>query len=202
MANIQAPFGARPVFQGDGSPWTGRTQMYYVPLADGTEIHPGDFVKSAANGDANGIPAVTKAAAGNTMRGVMVAILPAAPNLPSLDGSTTNLAETYVPATKTHDYYILVADTPDLTYVMQGDAAAGNQVATSCNKNADITVTVPNPERPYSATVISGASIAVTQALPLRLMGLAQVPNNSYGAFASWYVRINQHELQGNTAGV
>lgn len=203
MANVNAPYGARPVMMGDGSSWNGKVTRYYIPSSDGSAFYVGDFVKSAAGADANGVPAVAKAAASNTLRGAIVSIEPVGvqPNAVSLDGSTTNLAVMFIPATKTIAYYVYVCDDPDVIFRMKGDTTGTNQVAANANKNANFTVAAPSAG-PWSASVIDSSSIAVTQALPLRLLGLVQQPGNVFGASADWLIRINQHELMGNVAGV
>ena len=41
----------------------------------------------------------------------------------------------------------------------------------------------------------SGATPNTTSTLQLRLLGLARKPNNTFGAYAKWLVKINVHEL-------
>jgi ABC-type sugar transport system ATPase subunit len=187
---------------GNGSPWNGRTFRYYIPSTDNNAYYVGDIVLSAADGDIYGVPAVIKAAATDVPRGVIVGIEPVPPRAASLDGSGTNLAALFIPATKIQAYYILVCDDRDVIFQIQGDGTATNQVVTNGNKNAKVTVAAPSAGRPFSATVIDSSNIATTQAFMLKLMGLAQVPGNVAGAYAQWYCRFNQHELMGNTAGV
>lgn len=204
MANLVAPRGFVPSRYLDGSAWNGAVNMYWVPSTDNNQYNPGDAVKSAAGGDANGIPQIVKAAGTDTVRGVIIGILVANPNNPSLVGINLDLTVQNTPSTgKTHDYYMLICDDPTVIYAIQDDGLnAGTTVATACNKNCSFTVTNPTSPRQNSAEVILSSSIATTQALNLRIMGLLQVPNNAYGANATWLVRWNQHELMGNTAGV
>lgn len=204
MANLIAPRGFVPSRYLDGSAWNGALNMYYIPLADTNQYNPGDPVKSAAGGDANGIPQVVKAAGTDTVRGVIIGILVANPNNPSLVGINLDLTVQNTPgAGKTHDYYVLVADDPTIIFELQDDGLnPGTTIATACNKNASFTVTNPTSPRQNSASVLLSSSIATTQALNLKLFGLVQKPNNAYGANATWLVRFNQHELMGNTAGV
>ena len=202
MANFVAPRGFVPSRYRDGNTWDGAVNMYYIPAADTNQYNPGDTVKSAAGGDANGIPQVVKITNGtDTARGVIIGCLVAAPNIPSLVGVNLDLTVQNIPTAKTHDYYILVADDPALLYELQDDGLAA-LTATSCNKNASYTVTNPTSPQQNSATVLSTASVATTAGLTLKLMGLVQKPNNAYGVNATWIVMLNQHEFQGNTAGV
>lgn len=202
MANPNAPYGAQPVFEGNGSPWQGRATRYYIPSTDGSQFRVGDWVKFAGNADANGILAVAKAAAADSVVGCLVGIEPVEPNIPSLDGSGTNLAAMSIPATKTKDYYVLICDDPYVVFSMRGDTTATNQTAAKAGFNCDITVTNPSPDRPFSATVIDSSTITTTQARVFKLRGLVQKPGNIFGASAEYLVTVNQHQLGKNTAGV
>lgn len=201
MPTTNAPFGALPVQNGDGTAWNGRTSMYVIPSTDGSAFYIGDAVISAANADANGIPAVAKAVAGSTVRGMIVGVYPVVPNGVSLVGTSLALETLTIPATKTRDYYVAVCDAPDVVFEIQGDGTATNQVATNANKNAQLTVAAPSSGN-YSATVINSGTIAVTQGHNVKLMGLAQRSTNGFGTYAVWRARWNQHELMGNTAGI
>ena len=202
MANFVQPRGFVPSRYRAGNAWTGGTNLYVVQAAEPNQINIGDVVKSSANGDANGIPAVTKITNGtDTVRGVVVGVLLAAPNLPSLLGVNLDLTVQNIPATKTRDYYVLVVDDMDVIYDLQDDGLAA-LTATSCNKNASFTVTNPTSPQQNSASTLTTASVAVTATLNLKMMGLVQIPNNAYGIYARWLVMFNQHELMGNTLGV
>jgi len=202
MANFVQPRGFVPSRYRAGNAWTGGTNLYVVQAAEPNQINIGDAVKSSANGDANGIPAVTKITNGtDTVRGVVVGVLLAAPNLPSLLGVNLDATIQNIPATKTRDYYVLVIDDMDVIFDLQDDGLSA-LTATSCNKNASFTVTNPTSPQQNSASTLTTASVATTAALNLRLLGLVQIPNNAYGNYARWAVMFNQHELMGNTAGV
>jgi len=179
--------------------------MYHIPAADTNQYNPGDVVLSAATGaDANGIPNVTKNTAGTgVVRGVVIGCLVAAPNLPSLVGTNLNLTIQNIPATKTQDYYVLVVDDPKVVFQIQDDGiTTANLVAASVGLNASFTVTNPTAPAQNSSTVLLSSSFATTAALTVKLLGLTQIPNNAFGANATWDVIFNQHEFQGNTAGV
>lgn len=202
MPNSIGPRGFVPSRYMDGSAWNGGCNMYVVLSTEGNQINIGDTVKSAANGDANGIPAMTKITNGtDTARGVVIGCLAANPNDPSLVGTMLDLTIQNIPATKTKNYYILVADDPNLLFELQDDGLAA-LTATSCNKNASYTVANPTAPQQNSASVLSTASVATTSTLPLKIVGLAQKPDNAFGINAKWLVRFNTHELIGNTAGV
>lgn len=201
MANPDAPYGGSPVMMGDGTAWNGKCSTYVIPSTDLSQYRIGDWVKLAANADADGVPACAKAAAADAVCGCIVAIDPVPPT-PSLSGAGIDLSAMSIPGTKTKDYYVLVCDDPSVIFAMRGDTTGTNQVAANANKNCQITVTNPSPDRPYSATVIDSSTIAVTQAHVFKLRGLVRKPGNAFGASAEWYVKVNQHQLAFNTAGV
>lgn len=198
MANTNAPFGLRPVGHLNGSTWNGQTNLYYVPASNGSAIYLGDLVKSLADGDANGVPGVQKAAAGDVPRGVVVGIRAVYPGV-SLVGSALNLEQPgYISATNVDAVYVDVADAPDLVSEVQTGATATNLVATKLNLNADITVAAPSPAtNPLSATVIDNSTITTTSTRILKLRGLVREPNNALGAYEKVLVSFNRHELSG-----
>jgi hypothetical protein len=205
MANFVQPRGFVPVRYLNGAAWSGGGNMYYIPSSDTNQYNPGDVVLTAAVGaDANGIPAVTKNTTGTgVVRGVLIGVLKANPNNPSLVGTNIDLTVQNIPATKTQAYYALVVDDPKVVYQIQDDGiTTANLVAASVGLNASFTVTNPTAPAQNSATVLLSSSFAVTAGLTVKIFGLSQIPNNAFGANATWDVIFNQHEFQGNTAGV
>lgn len=201
MANLNAPRGLVPVRYLDGSAWNGATNMYYIPASDASIYSPGDMVKTVALSDANGVMGIQKALGTDTIRGVIVGFLQSAPYQTSLLAPSLDLTLQNIPAVKTKAYYALVVDDPTVIYEVMDDGLSVLP-ATSVNKNCSMTVTNPTAPAQNSATVITTASVAVTQALNFRLMGLVLRDDNAFGQYARWLVRANQHELIGNTAGV
>ena len=205
MANFVQPRGFVPVRYLNGAAWSGGGNMYYIPANDTNQYNPGDVVLTAAVGaDANGIPAVTKNTTGTgVVRGVLIGVLKANPNNPSLVGTNIDLTVQNIPATKTQAYYVLVVDDPKVVYQIQDDGiTTANLVAASVGLNASFTVTNPTAPAQNSATVLLSSSFATTAGLTVKIFGLSQIPNNAFGANATWDVIFNQHEFQGNTAGV
>lgn len=202
MANTNAPYGGAPVGNLAGSPYTGRGHRYYIASGDGNAFYIGDFVISTNTGDANGVPGVTKATAGTeTMRGIIIGVEVGNPNSVSIQGLDPSpaSANTSIPATKARDYYVLVADSPDLIFTIKGDATATNQTAAKSQYNASLTVAAPtNTSIGNSATVINSSTINTTSSLNIKLMGLVQKPGNAIGAYAEYYAMFNLHELSGS----
>jgi hypothetical protein len=201
MANLVAPRGFVPSRYLNGAAWNGQVNMYCVPSTDGNIISPGDAVKSAAGMDANGIPYLTKSAGTDVCRGAVVGVLAANPNAPSLVGTNLDLTIQNMPATKLKDYYILVADDPQLLFEIQDD---GLSLLTTAAANKNATFTVANPVAPQqnSASTLLNSSVATTSTLTLKIMGLVQRADNTLAVNAKWLVMFNLHELRGNVAGV
>lgn len=212
MANVNAPFGLKPALTGAGNPWNGQARMYYIPSTDNAAYYIGDVVVSAAGGDTlTGASAVTlfgtRNAASTTgaPRGVIVGIGTAVStpggNLPGAF-DPNNLAQTFIPASKSYAYYVWVCDDPDTIFEAQADSIA----STAFNKNAPLFVAnAPTAPVNQSVSYVQGSSAATTQALPLKIVGAPMRPDNDLtgsGTYAKVYVRFNQHELLGNTAGV
>lgn len=204
MANLNTPFGLSPVMMRGGSPWNQQVVRRHIPSTNGNAFYIGSPVISAAGADANGVPDCDTATGALTLLGVVVGVEQFSPENTSLSGVDLGASVITVPATKTRDYYVWVCADVDVIYEVQGDATATNQVAANANKNCSLTITAPSPTTlPYSATVVNSGSIATTQALNIRLMGLSQRrPATAFGAYAVWLCMINQHEWMGNTAGI
>lgn len=211
MPQVSAPFGLKPVKQTNGSSWNSAVNLYVIPQADTNAYYIGDTVRSAANGNAfTGAPAVTlygtRNAASTTgaVRGVIVGLGASAPS--GAVGSAQafdpdNLNTVFIPATKTKDYYVWVVDSPEIIFEVQTDTIA----LTAFNKNAPLFVAnAPVAPANQSASFVQGSAAAVTQALPLRIVGAPARDDNDLlvPAFAKVFVVFNQHELFGNTVGV
>ena len=205
MANQNKPFGL--AFTRSISGTTGeQTTRYYIPSTDNNAYYIGDAVISAAVGDALGTPGCNKATSGTeVLRGVIAGVEPVNQLQASLVGSTLQLEQTSIPATKSHAYYAYVIDDPAAVFTIQGDGTATNQVATNSNKNFSLTIAAGATVQSLSGTVLNSASLNTTNSLNMKAMGLRQTPpdfTNGYSAYAVWNCRINLHELSaaGTTA--
>jgi hypothetical protein len=127
MANIDSPFGLRPVRHKSGAPYNGAAQPYYIPAGYGTALFIGDPVIKVSSGSNTAavkvpgygefaigtLPAINKAAAGdgNLITGVIV-------GFSALPG---NLNPNYNPAST--ERVALVCDDPDIVFEIQADGA-------------------------------------------------------------------------------
>lgn len=196
MANVNQPFGLRPVRFLSGAPYNGQVNYYFATGATGV-IALGDPViasgaanTSEINGfQAGSLPTCQIALAGTTneITGVCVAVLPV-----TRDSLTYRETST--------DRVIAVADDPQLIFQCQentgGTALAGTDVGQFVVLAAGTASTVTG----RSAWVINTATTpAGTVGFQLLLYRLAPLPNNAIGANAVWEVMINDHQLA-NTA--
>lgn len=214
MANTNAPFGLKPVKHIDGSAWNGQVNLYFIDSTDTAAYYVGDAVKSASGvaGDTlTGAPAVTlygtrnAASTSGAMRGVVVGL---GTSVGNSGGSfpqpydPSNLSITYIPATKAQDYYVWVVDDPSVVFEAQTDTLA----SAPYNQNAPLFVAnAPTAPKVYSDSYVQGSAVATTQAFPLKLLGAPWREGNDLtgtAANAKLYVKINQHELADNRAGV
>ena len=218
MANVNRPRGLNPVQNNDGTTWSQGATLFCIPASDTTNAYTiGDVVQAAAGSDADGIQNCAKwfgsgAAAGTTPTtvsavgattlpiGVVVGIRVADPGV-SLQGTSLSLEKAYISANTGVAHYVYVVTDPGTIFEIQADSSV---VATSMmNGNCGLSVTQTpaglSTAAPYSTTVATG--FAATNTLPLQVIGLAQRPDNVFGAYASVYVRFNVHNFYGQTSG-
>lgn len=201
MANVQSPFGLALAGNLGPAAYSASTRMYYIPSTDSNAYYVGDMVKSLASADDNGVLAIVKATGAEVPRGFIVSILgPTGGG--SMQGTALDTTQVSIPATKTRAYYVMLCDDPNAVFMVQGDGTATNQVAAKAQYNCTLTIAAPSPASyPVSATCVSSSTINTTNTLTVRLMGLAPIPGNTFGAYATWLAKWNLHELSfGQTA--
>lgn len=191
MANVDRPTGLAPVKHITGAPWNQQVNRYVILAADTGQYGIGSAVKSFAGGDANGVPAVTIAAAGNVLRGVIVGV--------EIDGG--DLEVIAIPATKTRDYYVLVCDDPSVVYEIQANNSSDFPTS-DLNSNANIVVGVPSGISPFATTELAASTTDTTNTLQLKILGKVQAADVDLSANTKLLVLINQHELMGGTTAV
>lgn len=200
MANTNAPSGLAPVRYLSGAPWNGQARLYCILQANGSAYAIGDPVTAGGSADDNGVPNVVLATAGtgNQVTGVIV----------SAGGITnggfmadpTNLNTTVIPATKTKNYYVMVVDDPNVIFEIQEGGAGAALTKADIMNNFNL---LSGTNSGYlSGWALDNASAANTATLQLKLLGLAQRKDNTFGAYAKWLVKINNHTFGAGTAGV
>lgn len=185
MANVNSPFGLRPVRHMGGG--CVRTNEYSIASAYNTDIFHGDVVEMTGTGTN-----IAKAAAQNVDNiGVFAGCR-------YVDSRGNQVFSPYWPAdTVATDIVALVYDDPNIVFEVQCDTLAAADVGALMDWN----VGTGN-----ASTGISGlygvASSTGTTGKSLRIMGLKRSPDNAYGTYAKAYVTFAEHVLKGVVAGV
>jgi hypothetical protein len=199
MANTNRVNGFRPVKHLNGAPYNGMFNKYVVAAADATAIYVGDLVKTDGAGDlVTGLPTVTRAAATNVVRGVVVGFEPdpTALNVPLYRAASTRRI-------------VYVADNPDLIFEAQEDGDTTPIAVASIGLNASMISTSGGDTITGSSGMqIDSTSASTTATLELKLLGTVPRADNEVitagQAYTRWHVLLNAHELKPGTgsAGV
>jgi hypothetical protein len=188
MANTDSPFGLIPRMYANGSPWNGKYNIYYIPVGNAAAIFKGDLVSMAGSASADGkYPDIAQtAAAGITIVGVVIGF----GTTPELMFDINNLTRNYCPAQTA--MYAGVVDDPNVIFEIQEDSTGGDIAVTAAGNNADVVVGSGNTTTGQSAMELDSSDV-VTTAQQLRILRLADTPDNVLGTNAKWLVRINEH---------
>jgi len=189
MANSNAPAGLKAVRDLRGAPYNSGGNLYFVPATDNTAIFIGDPVKSAGSADPiTGVPTVAQAAAGDTIRGVVMGVIP-------------DTAQSSIYRAASTARYLLVCDNDDIEFEVQEDAIGGALGVADVGLNADLIIGAGNTFTGRSGVQLDSSTKA-TASLQVRILGFVQRVDNEIGvANAKIRVMINKHELKA-TAGV
>lgn len=209
MANTSRINGFRAVKHVNGSPYSGQSNIYYIPSSDGTAVFVGDPVKLAADANAQGIQQVTKATAGAAVLGVVVGVINT--KLDPVGGTLTTgsiALDTPVYRPASTGQYVLVCDSPDVIYEVE--AATGSNSAYSfavadVGQNADLTTVAGSTTTGTSGAALDMATKNTTATLQFKIVGVVQRPDNELtGNYTKVLVKINNAQLAAGTgtAGV
>lgn len=198
MANANRPSGMTPVQYLSGTPWNGGGRVYSVAAGDTTVIAVGDPVRSDGSADAAGIASVTLGTVATAYRGVVIGI--AGTKFGAGFYDPDNLSLRVLPATKTKAYYILVEDDPNVIFEVQEIGTGTQLTATEVGLNCNLVAGTNNGY--VSGWLLTNTTEATTAALDVKLLGLAPRQDNAFGAYAKWWVQLNNHELKAAVAGV
>jgi hypothetical protein len=214
FVNPSKPAGLSPVRYLNGAKYDGKGNVYSIAASDTNPYFPGDLVIPTNTGDANGIPGVTLATAGNTAVGVVVAVGTLlgtgylAPGGPYINPNNLNIVNRPSGAQSTV-YYALVSDDPNIIYEIQEGGAGTNLTTAACNNNANIVYAAPATGVNVSGTQLNNASVATTATLNLKILRLAQRVDNHFvtspatgGGAQKWEVIINNHVYRAGTLGI
>ena len=196
MANANRLSGLAPVQYLNGAPWSGQARVYAIAPAYTTKLAIGDPVVSAGDADPSGVPTIARAAATGAIRGVIVGL--GALNQTAM-ANPQNLDQTFRPGAAQSGYwYAMVVDDPNVVFEVQESGTPMTSADVGLNANL-LPATANNFLSQYA---IDNSSKAGTATLQVKLLGLVQRIDNSFGQYAKWLVKINNHELAAGTAGV
>lgn len=200
MANANRPAGLVPLEYLNGTPYNGKGRVYSIASNNTDVFAIGDPVTLSGTADANGVAGVALATAGGANL-VLGSVLGLGGSVYGGPGAVPgSLESTVIPATKTRVYYVLVSDDPNIVYVIQEQNSGTPLAATDVGLNCSL---VSGTNSGYvSGWQLDNSTEATTQALQLKLLGLHQVPDNTYGLLAKWKVLINNHQFSDGQAGV
>jgi hypothetical protein len=195
MANIDAPFGLKPVRHLNGSPWNGQTIRMLIEDDDDTSYFVGDPVTitgTAGVDDTSGIIVadIAVATVSNRIYGVVCSVEP----------KPDNLSRTYL---KTLDGgYLNVCCDPDVIYEVQDDGTAaltGDVLGANAMLTAD---TAGSTTTGLSGWELDASIVGANITYQLQVMGISQRPDNAFGVNCIWEVLISLHILKTHNAAV
>lgn len=206
MANVDSPFGLKPVRHRNGAPYNGAVRPYYIPSTYATALFIGDpVVKTGTSNTARvsvpgagdfipgAMPEINKATAGdgNMITGVIVGFSP----LP------TDLTKKHNPAST--ERVAFVCDDPDVVFEIQSDTTG--VAVTDIGLNAVLIYTHSGS----TTTGLSGVELDTTSDVPaadasnqLTIQRLVNRLDNEAGPWAKVEVKINQHTESDNILGI
>lgn len=181
-----------PVQYLNGAPWNGAGRVYCIPSTDSSNAYAvGDPVVLAGSADANGVPTITLATAG-TANSVLGSIVSGA-GAPSY-GSSYGIPQNnpiVIPAVKAVNYYVLVADDPNIVFEIQEIGTGTALAATDVGNNANLSSGTNNGY--LSGWLLNNSGVTTTATLQVKILMLVQRADNAIGQYAKWLVLINNH---------
>lgn len=206
FVNPNKPAGLSPIRYLNGANFDGKGMICSILAAVTNPIYIGDLVTmvqggTATAGDANGIPAINLATAGNPAVGVVIAV---GVNPLGSYVNPANMGNTlWRPSgAQTINYYALVSTDPNIIYEIQEGGVATNLTQAAIGRNANIVYAAPASIQPFSGTQLDNNTVAVTATLNLKIWGLSQRVDNHFvtspatgGGAQKWEVLIQNHQL-------
>lgn len=193
MANVNAPFGLRPVADAFGRPWNGALTVMTTTTGDGTAIGIGDPLLALGTSTTNTDGTITKdvkiAATTDVIEGVCVGVIP--------DTSTSTI---YRAASTVRR--LLVCTDPDALYECQEGTGGTALAAADLGLNISLAIGSPSTTTGLSGATLDNGTEATTNTLALKLMGVSSRPNNAIGDSCIWLVKLNRSRYADQLAGL
>ena len=210
MANTSRIAGFKPVKHLTGSPYNGQANIYEVPAGEAVPVFVGDLVKLSDYAATAGFPAVEAVVAASSqvasvpVVGAVVGIINAKQD--PVDGTMTGGSislDTPVYRAASTKQYVLVADSPDLIFEAEADAAVaydavGLNTYIGASAHTNPLLTGASPMYVYSTTAPSASATR-----PLQIVGIVKRPDNeANAAYNKVLVKITTHAYGNAIAGV
>jgi len=214
MANVDRPNGFAPIGTLNGSPWNSSVEQFELDATHAL-IGVGDLVEMTADGY---LDRLTAGATDSGIIGVVVGVVPMGGGFNSTTGifgdnqisnsepSLIGVNSRSIPLNTAGT--ILVATAPDLVMVAQEDGLVTPLTLAAVGANVDILATAVDATTGNSLMEIDSTSINTTATLPLRLLGLHNIPGNELAAvdatkpWARWKVTFANHARSGLAVGI
>ena len=184
MANVSRVNGFRPSKTLNGACWNSAINKYYVPSSNAVAMGVGDFVKLAGGSDANGVPAIAKAAVGDAVIGSIAAV--------NYDMTDLNTPQDVVAGVAT---YVYVTDDPETIYEAEVSGTVATTLVGLNANHADAGVSAFG----QSGETVNAATAATTATLTFKILGFVQAVDNEVGTYAKVFGKINNHQLASGT---
>jgi hypothetical protein len=198
MANVDSPFGLRPVRYMSGAPYNGAVNAYSTAAGDGTAIYVGDPVIISGTAQTIGdviYQDVDQAATGDVIVGVVVAVDPVL-------GAGANGRDSTKHRAASTQRIVYVADDPNLLFEIQEVSGGTALAANDIGLNANFVVAAGSATTGFSGVELNNATEATTNTLDLQIVGFQNRVGNEIGEHAKWLVRINRHQRANQVAGI
>jgi len=208
MANTSRINGFKPVKHLNGSPYNGQFTMYEVVAADATAMFVGDLVVADAGTGTEGLQtvtvgAITELTTGQPIGAVVGFKMPNSTMTNTLSGGALpNSLDTPVYRAALTKRLVMVADAPDLIFEVQ-DGGTVPCTQTLIGNNTGYTIGSGSTTTGTSAATTGATVPTTTLALPIRIMGFVQRPDNEHAAASQkLHVMINAHKYSAGTTAI
>lgn len=192
MANVDSPFGLKPVRHRSGAPYNGAVTRYATATGDGTAIYIGDPVKLSGTSqtiDGRIYKDVDQAATGDVIVGVVVGVVPVTRESLRYRAASTQRI-------------LIVADDPSLIFEIQEVSGGTALTANDIGLNADFVVGTGSTTTGMSGVELNNVGEATTNTLDLQIVDFVNREDNAIGEHAKFLVRINRHQFANQVAGI
>lgn len=206
MANTSRVSGFKPVKHLSGAPYNGQCNIYEVPAGETIPVFVGDLVVLSGSAATSFYPAVEAPVAAAAVTGDYVGAVVGVLNTKwdpvegKMSTGTISLDTPQYRAASTKQF-VLVADSPDLIFEAEADAAVA---LASIGLNVGVvegdgSASLGSTTTGASGMQVDASSVAVTATLPLQIVGAPNRPDNEMNAsYNKVLVRINTHAFAGN----